>query len=40
MSRKLRVDQDHRRRGVGAAAVRWLTGYLFDELLGIGRVEV
>ena len=35
----LRVDQDHRGRGVGAAVVRWLTGYLFDELPDVGRIE-
>ncbi len=35
----LRVDEDHRGRGVGTAVVRWLTGYLFDELPDAGRTE-
>ena len=35
----LRVDQDHRGRGVGAAVVGWLTAYLFDELPDAGRIE-
>lgn len=35
----LRVDQDHRGRGIGTEAVRWLTRYLFDELPQAGRIE-
>lgn len=35
----LRVDEHHRGRGVGVAVVRWLTGYLFDELPHVERVD-
>nr|WP_240506835.1 GNAT family protein [Thermoactinospora rubra] len=35
----LRVRQAHRGRGLGAAAVTWLTRYLFTELPGIRRIE-
>lgn len=35
----LRLRSAYRGRGIGSAAVRWLTGYLFTELPGIRRIE-
>jgi RimJ/RimL family protein N-acetyltransferase len=35
----LRIRAAHRGRGLGGAAVGWLTGYLFSELPGICRIE-
>jgi RimJ/RimL family protein N-acetyltransferase len=35
----LRVRSAYRGRGLGSAAVRWLTGYLFTEFPGILRIE-
>ncbi|MCK2214903.1 GNAT family N-acetyltransferase [Actinomadura sp. ATCC 31491] len=35
----LRVRAAHRGRGIGTAAVAWLTRYLFAELPGVRRVE-
>jgi RimJ/RimL family protein N-acetyltransferase len=35
----VRLAHRHRRRGLGSAAVRWLTGYLFDGYPAIRRVE-
>lgn len=35
----LRLRSDYRGRGIGAAAVRWLTGYVFTEFSGIWRIE-
>ncbi|MER5998728.1 GNAT family N-acetyltransferase [Nonomuraea angiospora] len=35
----LRIGQEWRGRGLGAAAVAWLTGYLFTELPHVNRIE-
>jgi RimJ/RimL family protein N-acetyltransferase len=35
----LRIGREWRGRGLGAAAVGWLTGYLFTELPNITRIE-
>lgn len=35
----LRIRARHRRRGVGAQTLRWLTQYLFAELPDIRRIE-
>ena len=35
----LRLRAPARGRGLGGAAVRWLTGYLFTELPGTSRIE-
>ncbi|MEV0390649.1 GNAT family N-acetyltransferase [Nonomuraea sp. NPDC050643] len=35
----LRVGKEWRGRGIGSAALAWLTSYLFTELPGIRRVE-
>ena len=35
----LRIVNGHRRRGVGTAAVKWLSGYLFVEYPGLHRIE-
>jgi RimJ/RimL family protein N-acetyltransferase len=35
----LRIGAAHRNRGLGTAAVRWLTGYVFGELPHVHRIE-
>lgn len=35
----LRIDENHRGRGIGRFAVRWLTAHLFTTYPGLHRIE-